>query len=122
MSIILLHLTNMQNQYIYRCSPVEILHTILLGPIKYLLQSFIPSLSEREKKEVLSWITAIGPSGIEGKVHGNICYYYNSFVGRDFKAWAQIAPMVAGPFLSQDKKDVWVAVSKVLHIYTYTGP
>ena len=30
--------------------------------------------------------------------------------------WAQIAPMVAGPYLPQDKKDVWVAVSKVLHI------
>lgn len=94
-------------------SPVEVLHCILLGPLKYLLKDFISSLNGEQKKEVLARIKSIGSSGIEGKVYGNICYYFKSFVGRDFKAWAQIAPMVAGPYLSEDKKNTWIALSKV---------
>lgn len=54
---------------------MEILHTILLGPVKYLLKEFIPSLSSQQKLEVLARITSIGGSGIEGKVYGNVCYY-----------------------------------------------
>ena len=92
---------------------MEILHSILLGPIKYMLKEFIPSLNSQQKMEILARISSIGQSGIEGKVYGNICYYYKSFVGRDFKAWAQIAPLVAGPYLSQDKKDAWIAISNV---------
>lgn len=92
---------------------MEVLHTILLGCVKYLLKVFIPSLTQQQKKEVLARFRSIGQSGIEGKVYGNICYYYKSYVGRDFKAWAQIAPFVAGPYLSEDEKDAWIAVSKV---------
>lgn len=89
------------------------MHSILLGPVKYLLQDFMSSLNTKKKKEVLARIDSIGSSGIVGKVYGNICYHYRSFVGRDFKAWAQIAPMVAGPYLSEEKRDAWKALSKV---------
>ena len=78
-----------------------------------MLKDFIPSLSSQQKLEILARITSIGESGIEGKVYGNVCYYYKSFVGRDFKAWAQMAPLVAGPYLTEEKRDAWIAISKV---------
>ena len=42
--------------YIYttRNTPIEALHTLLLGPYKYLLKTTVPKLSTRQKEEVLA--------------------------------------------------------------------
>ena len=70
--------------------PVESLHTLLLGPYKYLLRSTIPTLSQEQKAEVLAKIRAFNYSGFECRLLGNVIYHHQSFVGRDYKAWAQI--------------------------------
>ena len=46
------------------------------------------------------------------KVHGNICYYYQSFVGRDFKAWMQMAIFVLKPYLTVEAKKMLVIAFK----------
>ena len=71
--------------------PVESLHTLLLGPYKYLLRSTIPTLSQEQKAEVLAKIRAFNYSGFECRLLGNVIYHHQSFVGRDYKAWAQMA-------------------------------
>ena len=60
---------------------------------------------------------AFNPSGIKGRVHGNITQHYGSFVGRDFKAWAQMALFILGPYLDKDEQSVWLSLSQV---YTQT--
>ena len=59
-------------------------------------------------------------SGFSTKLHGSVCYYYQSFVGRDFKGWTQMALFILGPYLSDGQKEVtaverlveWTAVER----------
>ncbi len=97
----------------YRSTPVETLHTILLGPYKYLLLTVMGKLSSQQKSEVLARMRAFNNSGFKVRVHGNITKYFGSFVGRDFKAWAQMALFIIGPYLDDDETSVWLSLSKV---------
>ena len=96
-----------------RSTPVEVLHLILLGPYKYLLKTTIQLLTPLQKKEVLARMSAFNYSSFNGRVIGNIIYHHKSFVGRDYKAWAQMALFIIGPYLSDCQKSVLFALSKV---------
>ena len=89
--------------FYYRSTPIETLHTILLGPYKYLLKVTIPKFSRVQKEEILARIRAFNFSGFRVKLVGNVIQYHQSFVGRDYKAWAQMAPFVIFPYLNEDK-------------------
>lgn len=52
-------------------------------------------------------------SGFRVKLLGNVIRYHKSFVGRDYKAWAQMALFIIYPYLSDEDKEVWLALSKV---------
>ena len=67
-----------------RATPVEVLHTLLLGSSKYLLKGFMARRSSQEKKEILARITADQP-GFFVRMYGNVCYYHNLFVRHDYK-------------------------------------
>lgn len=79
--------------------PLDALHTLPLGHAKYLLRELMPLLSKGQKgqkAEILARLKAFHTSGIDVKLHGNICYYYQSFCGKDFKALIQIALFIIG--------------------------
>ena len=92
---------------------MESLHSILLGPYKYLLKTTIPKLSAQQKEEVLARVRDFNYSGFDCKLLGNVIRYHQSFVGRDYKAWAQMALSVILPYLQHGDKVVWMALSKV---------
>lgn len=92
---------------------MEVLHTILLGPYKYLLRRIMSRLSTRQKEEVQSIISAFNFSGFSVKVTNRLVKYFKSFVGRDFKAIAQCALFVFKNYFTEDEKMVWLALSKV---------
>ena len=98
---------------LHRSTPVETLHTILLGPYKYLLKVTIPTLNATQKQEILARMTAFNYSGFDGRVLGNVVHRHKSFVGRDYKAWAQMALFILGPYLSHAQQRVWLGLSKV---------
>lgn len=98
---------------------METLHTILLGPLKYLLKEVIGTLTPVQKKEVLAKMSAFHYSGFDGKVLGNIIYHHRSFVGRDYKAWAQMSLFIIGNYLSDNDKEVWLALMKVSWVSTH---
>ena len=56
---------------------------------------------EEDKKEILARMSAFNYSGFSTKVHGNVCYYYQSFVGRDFKGWMQMAIFIISSYLTE---------------------
>ena len=97
----------------FRSTPVETLHSILLGPYKYLLKATIPKFSKAQKQEILARIRAFNFSGFRVKLLGNVIQHHKSFVGRDYKAWAQMAPFIIFPYLDQQDKSLWLALSKV---------
>ena len=66
-----------------RSLPVEVLHIIVLGACKYLLQDMMSVLSARQNEEVLARLRAFNTSGFKVKMYGNVCCHYKSFVGRE---------------------------------------
>ena len=65
-------------------TPVEVLHTVILGPYKYLMGTIMVKLSAEQKREVQAKLSCADYSGIEGRMTSNITRYSQSFVGRDF--------------------------------------
>lgn len=98
---------------ICRSTPVETLHTILLGPYKYFLKTLMAKLNRQHKLEFRALIAAFDFSGFDVKIVGNICYHHQSFVGRDYKAWAQMAPFIVTHFVEEEEKSLWLCLSKV---------
>lgn len=92
---------------------METLHTILLGPYKYLLRHFMSKLSEGQKRKLKAVIEAFNYSGMNNKLDAKIVKHFRSFVGRNFKSVAQCGLFVFNDFFSVAEKYVWIALSKV---------
>jgi len=97
------------NNCSYWSLPIESFHTILLGPFKNLLKSTIPKLSAKQKEEVLVRIKAFNYSGSRVRIYGNLIRYYQSFNGRDYKAWAQMCIFIIYPYLYAGDKEIWLS-------------
>jgi hypothetical protein len=65
--------------FLFSKTPIEILHTILLGPVKYLLSSTIKSLNQREKDQLHAKISALDLSAFAANLRGNITRNYGSY-------------------------------------------
>ena len=92
---------------------MEVLHTILLGPYKYLLKMLIPRLSTVQKRQILARMNSFSYSGFNGRVIGNLISHHKSFVGRDYKAWAQMCLFITWSYLTEGERKVWLCLSKV---------
>ena len=90
-----------------------------LGIAKYLLKDVMPQMSAIQKKEIRARIRAFHTSGFKVKLYGNVCAYYNSFLGRDFKAWSQMALFIMGPYLTSGQLLVLSSFSKVNRMCSY---
>ena len=64
---------------LYRSTPVEVLHTILLRLYKYLTREVMSHLSSRQREEVKANLKAFSYSGIKGRVYGDVTKYCGSF-------------------------------------------
>ena len=99
----------------YRSTPVETLHTLLLGPYKYLLHTFMCHLTVKQKNQLQACLLSFDFSGLDYKLSYSIIRHFRSFVGRHFKALAQVALFLLGPFMTPAEKEVWLSLSKVLN-------
>ena len=67
----------------------------------------MPTLSPVKKEEVLARVKPFSTSGFKVRMYGNVCYYYQSFVGRDFKA-----VFILSPYLDDAQKKVLLSKRK----------
>ena len=95
---------------------MEVLHTILLGPYKYLLRNLIPRLSNHQKEEIQSILEDFNFSGFKIKLGSKLVKYHRSFVGRDFKCLAQCGLFIFRKYFTVGERDTWVALSKVSYV------
>ena len=96
-------------------TPTEILHTIRLGPVKYLLSATIQSLTREQKDQIHTKIASTDMSAFPANIQGNITRNYGSYVGRDFKLWIQVAVFILEGIVSEDVLVIWELLCKVLH-------
>ena len=101
----------------FRSTPVEVLYSILLGPYKYLLKVIVSRVTADEKRQILARTDAFNYSGFSGRVIGNLIAHHRSFVGRDYKAFAQMALSILWTYLSQGERKIWLNLSKVIIPY-----
>lgn len=101
-------------------TPVEILHVILLGFVKYLwrdvIENQIKKNPERQKTLIVRLSSLeIGGLGLDSKLAGaTLVNHYGSLTGSDFRKVAQVAPFVLKDFVSIDCYTTWVALSKLI--------
>ncbi|KAJ6562524.1 hypothetical protein B0H19DRAFT_1375582 [Mycena capillaripes] len=100
-------------------TPVEILHIVLLGFVKYLWRDLIQNQLQNKDdlKSLLEThlnsfdVSGLGISPLAGHT---LVKYSGSLVGRDFRAITQAAPFVVYDLVSKDCLATWVALSKLI--------
>jgi hypothetical protein len=92
---------------------VEILHTILLGAVKYLLAKTMKSLSPAAKKKIKAKVEVFDFSAFPAKIASSIISMYGSYVGRDYKLWAQVAVFILMDIVTEEELEVWSNLSEV---------
>lgn len=114
--------------YILLCQTYSVWHSqeytsgntaILLGPYKYLLRTLMGHLTNAQKDDLQARLLTFDFSGLDYKMSYNLIRHYRSFVGtrvctclhiqhitsdlflgRDFKALAQVSLFLLGPYMS----------------------
>lgn len=100
-------------------TPVEVLHTILLGFVKYFWRDAVNVRvgKDKLKQELLKTrlssfdTTGLGISPLSGHT---FVQYAGSLVGRDFRAIAQAAPFVLHGLVPEKCFDAWIALSRLI--------
>ena len=92
---------------------MECLHTLLLGPYKYLFAELMEQLSSKQKDEISARVESFDFSSFDSRLRGSICRYYKSFNGKDYKLMAQVCLFIVRDYLTSAQKRVWLALSKV---------
>jgi len=98
-------------------TPVEILHVVLLGFIKYFWRDMVRNQVNDEQKVLLAQrlnsmdVRGLGISKLSGETLVN---YAGSLTGRDFRVIAQVAPFVIFDMVPDDVFQAWLALSKLV--------
>ncbi|KAH9809240.1 hypothetical protein DFH28DRAFT_934282 [Melampsora americana] len=99
-------------------TPVEILHVVLLGVVKYLFRDAMANLPDSALPSVMAQWKSFDTSGlnilpIQPKT---MTQFYQSLVGKDFCTILQTVPFVLFPHFSPDRRRLWTALS---HLGSY---
>lgn len=100
-------------------TPVEILHVVLLGYLKYFWNDVMKNQLKKnsKKKEILAArlssfdVSGLGLSPLPGHT---LVKYAGSLVGRDYRAIAQVAPFVLYGLVTPECYETWVCLSKLV--------
>ncbi|EJD51251.1 hypothetical protein AURDEDRAFT_159655 [Auricularia subglabra TFB-10046 SS5] len=100
-------------------TPVEVLHVILIGVIKYFWRDVVKNQcsSDQKQRELIARLDSFDTSGLGiSPLRGHtLVTYAGSLVGRDFRAIAQAAPFVLhGGLVSADCYRAWVELAALV--------
>jgi hypothetical protein len=95
-------------------TPVEILHTVLLGPFSDLIGSVNKALSPKQQAECQTALRSLFVDGLDFKVEPNAYVNHSkSLHGRDFKALMQIGYFAYHSYIDGPTRDLWKSLSKL---------
>ncbi|EIM81338.1 uncharacterized protein STEHIDRAFT_66542 [Stereum hirsutum FP-91666 SS1] len=103
----------------HRDTPVEVLHVILLGFVKYFWRDAIARISATDKEMLIARLSSFDTSGLDiSPLSGHtLVKYAGSLTGRDFRAIAQAAPFVLHELgLPDEKLRAWAALSVLVSL------
>ncbi|KAJ6487363.1 hypothetical protein C8R47DRAFT_979100 [Mycena vitilis] len=93
-------------------TPVEILHVVLLGVVKYWWRDAVSRQNSKGKEELKARLSSVDVAGLNTPpIRGNTYVQYaGSLVGRDFRVILQVALVVLHGLIPQAHYDGWVAL------------
>ncbi|KAF8171202.1 hypothetical protein K438DRAFT_1613188, partial [Mycena galopus ATCC 62051] len=96
-------------------TPVEILHVVLLGVVKYWWRDAVSRQTSKGKEELRARLSCVDVAGSNTPpIRGNTYVQYaGSLVGRDFRVILQVALVVLHGLIPQAHYDGWVALCKL---------
>ncbi|KAL0569380.1 hypothetical protein V5O48_012589 [Marasmius crinis-equi] len=96
-------------------TPVEILHVILLGFVKYFWRDAV-SRCKKNHATLVARLAGLdtGGLGIPPVTAETLVKYAGSLTGRDFRVIAQVAPFVLHGLMPPENMQVWVALSNLV--------
>lgn len=100
-------------------TPVEVLHTVLLGFVKYFWRDVIQNQLGRgaaQKDLLKTRLNSFDVSGLQiPPLAGHLLVQYaGSLTGRDFRAIAQVAPFVLYDLVPAACFETWVSLSNLI--------
>ena len=100
-------------------TPVEVLHVILLGFIKYFWRDFIQNElgnNDDKKQLLIQRVSSLDVAGLNiSLLNGKtLVQYAGSLTGHDFHNIAQAAPFVIYDLVSPECYDAWISLSKLV--------
>lgn len=102
----------------HRDTPVEVLHTVLLGFVKYLWRDAVSRCSDLQKSILKTRIKSFNTDGLSiaklGGAGEQLVTYAGSLTGADFRIVSQIAPFVLHGLVPQECYDAWLALSELV--------
>lgn len=98
-------------------TPVEILHVVLLGFIKYFWRDMVRNqVNDEQKIHLIQRLNSVDVQGLGiSRLSGEtLVNYAGSLTGRDFRVIAQVAPFVIFDLVPDDVFEAWLALSELV--------
>ncbi|KAL7746145.1 hypothetical protein RI367_008537 [Sorochytrium milnesiophthora] len=93
-------------------TPVEVLHTVLLGPVKYVLQTLVKSITIEQKSTLRRRFNVLNADGFLRNISGRaLVHHVGSLVGRDHKDFVHVAPFAFLGLITCEDQDMLEALS-----------
>ncbi|KAI8996109.1 hypothetical protein BC832DRAFT_520421, partial [Gaertneriomyces semiglobifer] len=94
--------------------PVEILHTVSLGLVEYLMNASIDELTDEEKNRLVTRINSLSAVGFQRPFRGQqLVQYCKSLQGKDRRAFVQVAVFAFQGLLAQKWLIAWQYLATV---------
>jgi hypothetical protein len=101
---------------VHKDTPVEPLHTFLLGIVKYFWNQTIEVVKEKSRLHILcSRLNSIDVSGLNtSPIQGDyLIKFSGGLIGKHFKALAQIMPFACYDFVSAELFQMWLSIGRL---------
>jgi hypothetical protein len=108
---------------IHRDTPTEILHTVLLGVVKYYWAQSVFIIEKAKQLDTLeSRLASVNISGLSiPKIDARYMRQYSgSLIGKHFKTLVQVMPFIVYDMLSPDVMDAWLLLGRLSCLLWYT--
>ncbi|KAL1661798.1 hypothetical protein GGF50DRAFT_60307 [Schizophyllum commune] len=106
-----------------RDTPVEILHVVLLGFVKYFWRDAVSRLNREQKEALKARIDSFNASGLgvpqpRGQT---LVQWAGSLTGRDFRLILQMAPTILAGLLPTEVYEAWLALCRLAPLAFQAG-
>ncbi|KAF8602668.1 hypothetical protein BDV93DRAFT_581297 [Ceratobasidium sp. AG-I] len=102
---------------IHQDTPTEILHTVLLGVVKYFWAQTIHIVKQQHQMDLFrARLCSVDSAGlaIPPLAADYMCDYSGSLIGKHFKAIAQVMPFVIYDLVPQNVRDAWLLIGRLV--------